>query len=127
MAIEPSLDRPVLNVLAVEDDPSVAQTVSLVLRGTSCQVATAASAEEALDTINRSAARFDVLITDNHMPVVRGGELVRQLRAANFQGRIVVLSAFVSPEQEQEYRELGVNEILSKPFAIADLRRAVGL
>ncbi|MGZ4983747.1 MAG: response regulator [Chthoniobacterales bacterium] len=116
-----------LSVLAVEDDPSVARAVATVLRGPDCSIIVASSAEEALDAVAHHPRGFDVVITDNNMPVVSGGELVRRLRASNFHGRIVVLSAYVSPQQQAEYRENGVNVMLSKPFAISDLRRAVGL
>lgn len=127
MALNPSLPRATLNILAVEDDPSVAQAVSLVLSGPTCTITTASSAEEAFAAIGRHSREFDVLITDNSMPEVSGGELVRRLRENNFTGKIVVLSAYISPEEAEEYRELGVDLMLPKPFGVSDLRRAVGL
>ena len=125
MAIDPS-DRS-LKVLAVEDDPSVAHAISVVLDGPSCDLTTVSNATDALDTVNRDSVGFDVLVTDNSMPVVSGGELVRRPRGVGFSGKIIVLSAYVSPEEEIAYRALGVDTLLSKPFEISELRRAVGL
>lgn len=127
MALQPSSPESVLNVLAVEDDPSVAEAVSFVLSGPTCNITRASSAAEALATISGRSEAFDVLITDNNMPGVSGGGLVRRLRENKFSGRIVVLSAYVSPEDAEEYRGLGVDAMLTKPFGVSDLRRAVGL
>jgi DNA-binding response OmpR family regulator len=60
------------------------------------------------------------------MPVLTGLQLVRKLRAGKFAGKILVLSACLSPAIEQAYRELGVNDIHHKPFDIGPLRLAIG-
>lgn len=127
MALQPFIPKSVLNVLAVEDDASVAQAVFFVLSGPTCNITRASSADEALTAIGRRSAAFDVLITDNSMPGASGGELVRRLRESKFSGKIVVLSAYVSPEEAEKYRVLGVDVMLTKPFGVDDLRRAVGL
>jgi DNA-binding response OmpR family regulator len=61
------------------------------------------------------------------MPGGSGRDLVRRLRDSGYQGKIVVLSACVSPEEEIEYRVLGVSELVPKPLSLGQLRRAVGL
>ena len=118
--------RHVLNVLAVDDDPSVVQVLSWVLSGSTCAVTTVESAAEAMTAIARPY-HFDVVITDNRMPIASGLQLVQRLRENKFTSRIIVLSAYVSPEDEEEYRRLGVKLFLPKPFAVSDLRRAIGL
>ena len=127
VALNPSIQRQPLSVLAVEDDPAVAQAVALVLRDSRCSIMQAANAEEALAAIARHRRAFDVVITDNSMPGGCGRDLVRRLRQDSFQGKIVVLSAYVSAEDEAEYRDLGVDAMVQKPFAVAELREAVGL
>jgi len=59
------------------------------------------------------------------MPVLSGLQLVEKLRAGNYAGRIIVLSAHLTSEVEQAYRALVVDHILRKPFDIAELRAAV--
>ena len=126
MAIAPSSSPPI-TVLAVEDDPAVAYAIAAVLRGANCNITPAASVDEAVATIARHPRGFDVIITDNNMPGGSGRDLVRRLRTSDYRGKIVVLSACVSAEQEIEYRELGVTELVPKPFSLGELRRAVGL
>ena len=128
MAITPSISGlPSLNILAVEDDPAVAYAVAAALRNPGCNVTVASGVEEAFSAVDRQPGGFDVVVTDNNMPVASGGELVRRLRQSKFNGKIVVLSAYVSPQQEAEFRQHGVNIILRKPFSVAELRGAVGL
>ncbi len=115
------------HVLVVEDDLSVARAVALVLSGPDCKVCVVASVGEALDAMARQTREFDVVVTDNKMPFLSGVDLVRRLRGDRFGGRIIVLSAYVSAPEAAEYRELGVDVMMAKPFLVADLRRAVGL
>ena len=69
--------------------------------------------------------KFDVVITDHRMPRSGGLELVRKLRQRNYRGKIVVLSAYLSPEHVGTYEELEVDEIVGKPFDSAELRKVI--
>jgi DNA-binding response OmpR family regulator len=114
-----------LNILAVEDDSAVAQFLALVLGGENCKVATACSGKKALAKIGATARPFDVVITDHRMPRMSGLELVRQLRARNFGGKVVVLSAYLTESNSKAYEELGVDVMISKPFDVDELRRTI--
>lgn len=59
------------------------------------------------------------------MPGLGGIELVKGLRAIGYPGRIVILSGYLSTEVEAQYEELGVDQILAKPFNIERLRIAL--
>jgi DNA-binding response OmpR family regulator len=114
-----------VRILAVEDETAVAQLLALVLCGPKCKVTTAGDGAEALLKIDQSGPPFDIVITDHSMPHVTGLELVQQLRARNFEGRIAVLSAHLTEKNVCAYEELHVDLMLSKPFDIDELRRAV--
>jgi CheY-like chemotaxis protein len=114
-----------LNILAVDDEPSVAHSLSFVLGGPSRRLTTAADGDEALQKVASGRPPFDVIITDNNMPRVSGLELVRRLRADHFGGRIVVLSAHLTEENRRAYTELKVDQMLAKPFNVSELREVV--
>lgn len=114
-----------MNILAVEDETAVAQLLALVLGGPNCKVATADSGKKALAKIGAAEKPFDLVITDHRMPRMSGLELVRQLRARNFSGRVAVLSAHLGENNLKAYRELGVDALISKPFDVAELRRTI--
>lgn len=79
-------------------------------------VETAADGQEALNRINGAGESFDVVITDHHMPVMNGLELVRKLRGQNFPGKILVFTSELSSEVRDAYHQLGVEYLLPKPI-----------
>ena len=114
-----------LNILAVEDDKAVAQFLALVLGGPKCKVATANNGEKALAKIDAAKKPFDVVITDHRMPRVSGLQLVRELRARKFGGKVVVLSAHLGENNIKAYQELGVDSLIAKPFDVDELRKTI--
>jgi CheY-like chemotaxis protein len=50
------------------------------------------------------------------MPHLTGGQLIDRARKAGFQGKVVVYSGSVSPDEEQEFKSLGADVVLRKPF-----------
>lgn len=116
-----------LRILAVEDETAVSQLLALVLCGPTCKVAVASNGEEALAKIAAAPRPFDIVITDHNMPRVTGLELVRELRARDFAGKIAVLSAHLTQENVRAYQEFNVDLMLAKPFDLDELRHAVGV
>jgi CheY-like chemotaxis protein len=66
-------------VLVVDDNPDVRELISAVLERAQAEVATAASADEALEAVK--SKRPDVLLCDLHMPGIDGFELIHRVRA----------------------------------------------
>lgn len=116
-----------LQILAVEDEKAVAQILAVVLGGPMAKVTSAADGWEALIKIAASTRPFDVVITDHRMPRMSGLELVRRLRARQFTGKILVLSAHLSDEDIQAYEELHVDMMMSKPFDFEEIQSAVAV
>jgi CheY-like chemotaxis protein len=114
-----------LNILAVDDDAAVASSLSFVLEGPARRLTMALDGDEALLRVAADRPPFDVIITDNNMPRVSGLEFVRRLRAKNFGGKIVVLSAYLTEENRRAYTELKVDKMLAKPFDVQELREAI--
>lgn len=96
--------------------------IVLVLGREGYAVETVSDGQDALDRVTASPGRYDLVITDHHMPVINGLELVRRLKAQNFPGKILVFSSELSWAVHKEYRELGVDRIIHKPVFPATLR-----
>jgi CheY-like chemotaxis protein len=80
---------------------------------------------EALARLEQESTRYDVIIVDQTMPDLTGVELVSAIRERGIAGKIIVLSAYLSPEICETYKRMSVQVILDKPFDIAQLRSAV--
>ena len=116
-----------MQILVVEDEKAVAHMIAMVLGGPASKVVSARNGWEALIKIGATARPFDVVITDHRMPRMTGLELVRQLRAQNFGGKILVLSAHLSDEDIRAYEDLTVDMMMSKPFDFDELQQAMGV
>lgn len=118
----PPQDRPA-RVLYAEDLRDLRELMRLILHRAGYEIETVADGEEALRRLREPRADFDLLITDHHMPVLNGLELVRQLPAVPFRGKVMVFSSEIDPAVLREYHRLGVHLILPKPIRPDALRR----
>ena len=116
-----------MQILVVEDEKAVAHMIAMVLGGPAAKVVKARNGWEALIKVGATAQPFDVVITDHRMPRVGGLQLVRQLRAQNFGGKILVLSAHLADEDIRAYEELRVDMMMSKPFDFDELQQAMAV
>jgi len=114
-----------LNILTVDDEFRVAHALAFALSHPARKLTLAFSADEALAKVTDHSEPFDVVIIDHKMPKVSGIELVQRLRAANFDGKIIVLSAHLTHENRRAYAELNVDTMLTKPFDVHELREVV--
>jgi len=109
--------------LGVDDEPIIRESMAYVLEAPHRKIVIAKDGQEALALAAKE--KFDVVITDHRMPRSGGLELVRKLRERNYTGKIVVLSAHLSPENIGTYEELAVDEIVGKPFDSTELRESI--
>lgn len=112
-----------LHILAVDDEPAIGESITYVLEAPHRKIVVARDGQEALAKIAKD--EFHVVITDHRMPRSGGLDLVRKLRQRNYDGRIVVLSAHLSPDNIGTYEDLAVDEIVGKPFDFEELREII--
>lgn len=113
-------------VLVADDDPAVRRLVERALAdlGT-LQVATASSGWEA--GLRTASWRPDVLLLDYRLGDTTGEEVavgVRQIDAA-YRPAVIVMSAYLQPEDVARVLARGADAFLKKPFELDELRRTV--
>ncbi|MEN3274705.1 MAG: diguanylate cyclase [Massilia sp.] len=116
-----------LTILVVDDERDSLDIVHYVLADMAANIVTAATAYEALQTIER--LKPDLMISDIGMPEMDGLELMRRIRASSNPQvagvRALALTAFSRREDRGHSLEAGFDEYLAKPVAPAELVRAV--
>jgi PAS domain S-box-containing protein len=114
-------------VLVVEDDPETLNLLKFILDQRQAEVATAASAAEALRVLEDSPA--DVLVSDLAMPDQDGYDLIRRVRslAPERGGNVpaVALSAYTRAEDRMRALAAGFSLHLPKPVDPGDLVAAL--
>ncbi len=83
-------------------------------------IITVASGQEALDAL--ALRSLDLIITDYHMPAMNGIELIARVRDRHLSARIILITAYSSPELFAAVQRLGVDYYLTKPVSLAQLR-----
>jgi len=112
-------------ILIVDDEESILNVLKRSLRklGADYQVVTVTDGFAALDKILRQS--FDLVITDYNMSQMDGLELAEAIRYALPKTRIIMITAYGSPEVEREARRLNVYKYLTKPLDIIALYQTV--
>jgi CheY-like chemotaxis protein len=83
-------------------------------------IATAASGSEALGIAALHPP--DLIITDYHMPFMNGLEFITHIRGRHIAARIILITAYSSPELNAAAERLAVDYYLAKPVRLALLR-----
>ena len=101
-------------VLVVDDDPHIAELVSLYLGSEGCAVIHARDGAEALQLSQQRGP--DLLLLDIMLPKLDGWEVCRRLRRAGNEVPIIMLTARSDDVDRIVGLELGADDYVVKPF-----------
>jgi signal transduction histidine kinase len=110
-------------LLIVDDEESVAYTVSEVLRREGYDVDMALSGDEAVKKLQ--VVGYDLILTDLHMEGVDGISVLEAIRRIAPRTIAIVLTGFASLESAVAAIRHGAYDYLIKPCVIADLKLTV--
>src|ERR1700682_950065 len=111
-------------VLLADDDDAVRNMLQVTLERDGFEVVAVASVSEALSRI--AAGKFDVLLSDLHMPQAGDGfTVVSAMRHTHPQAVTLVLSGYPALDEDLSAIRLQADEVLVKPIEIASLREVI--
>ncbi|OQE26270.1 hypothetical protein PENSTE_c005G06382 [Penicillium steckii] len=115
-----------IKVLLVEDNPVNLKIIEACVKNAKLPYETAINGLEALNKYK--AGNFDAVVMDISMPVMDGLTSAREMRHFEKMRRlepstIVILTAFLSAETQEEAERSGVNEFLTKPTPLKQLKQ----
>jgi DNA-binding response OmpR family regulator len=112
------------HVLLVEDEPSVANGLKMVLGEEGYGVDVAMTGGDALDAFRGNG--FELVVADLRLPDIDGMEVVRQIKEERPDTKVVIITGYPSVSSAVESAKLGVSDYLRKPFTEDDFLAAVG-
>ncbi|KAH6772358.1 hypothetical protein C2S51_010762 [Perilla frutescens var. frutescens] len=110
-----------LRVLAVDDDPTCLKLLETLLRKCQYNVTTTSQARNALKMLRDNKDRFDLVISDVHMPDMDGFKLLEQV-GLEMDLPVIMLSANSDPKLVMKGVTHGACDYLVKPVRIEELR-----
>ena len=110
-------------VLVIEDEPSVADALRVILVDEGFVVAVAANGRDGIAEARR--APFGVTVTDLRLPDMHGLEVIDAFREGGLGGAVILITSDGTPEIYARARELGVAGVISKPFPPSEILRLI--
>ncbi len=110
-------------VLLAEDDPILRGVVARVLRRADCEVVETDGGVGAIEQLD--SARFDVVLSDVHMPGGGGMEVLRGVRRIDLDVPVILMSGMPSVGIASQALEYGAFRYLTKPLDFDGLGKLV--
>jgi CheY-like chemotaxis protein len=107
-------------ILLAEDQQDVREMTAMLLGIDEHVVTEAVNGREALDLF--APDRFDLVITDYLMPLMKGDELARNIKQLAPSEPILMITGSAA---ELGVRQASADAVLNKPFGVEELRQAV--
>ena len=112
-----------LSVLLAEDDGVIRMLTERALTNLGAKVRSFKDGDDALQDAQQNP--FDLVITDLMMPNMNGDELVKKLRSIGFDKPIICATAAVIGSETEHLKNIGVDQVISKPITPEKLSAAL--
>lgn len=112
-----------MDILLIEDDSKTARLIAKALREAGYEVEVACDGKRGLELALQG--HFDLLVVDVMLPVKDGWSVVAELRKKNVRTAALFLTARDSIRDRVKGLEIGGDDYMVKPFAVAELRARI--
>ena len=106
-------------VLIIDDEPSVADALRVILEDEGFSVALAANGRDGLAEARR--APVAVTVTDLRLPDMDGLEVIGAFREGGLGGAVILTTSYGTPEIFARARTLGAVGAIAKPFLPSEI------
>jgi putative two-component system response regulator len=103
-----------IDVLIVDDEPSIRSVLQESLVRADFQCATAGSGGDALTVLDET--KVDVVVTDIHMPGINGVDLVRIIKN-KYDSDVMIMTGYLSDFTYEKMIEAGASDFAAKPIS----------
>jgi response regulator RpfG family c-di-GMP phosphodiesterase len=111
----------ILRVLLVDDNAHVLRFLTSAFELSSCTVATASTAEQAIDVL--TGTEFDLVVSDIKMPGLGGLELLRTVKEKQPVTPVVLMTGVPSIDSAVFGLRHGAYDYLPKPFSVKEVQQ----
>ena len=107
---------PPLKILIVDDESLIRWSLVETLSDSGNEVVAVPDAQNAVQVVRDAVVPFDVVLLDFRLPDSHDLTLLSRLRRLSPGTRIILMTAYGTPEMSQEALDLGAYCVLDKPF-----------
>jgi DNA-binding NtrC family response regulator len=114
-----------LRVLVVDDEPLIRWSVAETLMDDGHWVIEAADGQSAIEEL-KSHLPIDVVMLDLKLPDSDDLRLLSAIRRLSPASRVILMTAYGTPEITANALQMGAARIVTKPFDLTDIREFIG-
>lgn len=107
-------------ILVVDDEQSLRDVLSIMLKRAGYVVTSAMDGEDAIELLNREI--FDLVITDLRMPKIDGMEVLKAVKSVSPETVVLIITAFATADSAVEAMKQGAYDYLTKPFQVDEVQ-----
>lgn len=111
------------NVLIIEDNEDLCQTIADVLRKEGNKVRTAFTGEHGLAILQKDI--IDLVLLDIKLPDINGIKILEEVKEADPDILVVMITALTDPKPAVNAMKMGAYDYLMKPFELDELKLVV--
>lgn len=110
-------------LLVVDDEPKICDLFEAIFKSEEYTVDSCANGADALEQMQKES--YDVVITDIKMPGMDGFELARRINEIDPRLPVIIITGYATVDTAVQALREGVDDYLTKPFSIEEVRRVV--
>jgi CheY-like chemotaxis protein len=120
-------DKPLANLLIVDDDPDIAQVLKQGFLENGFLVSAFTNPEEALQNFQSNSEDYCLMLSDIRMPGISGIKLARKVKEINPKVKVVLMTSFEIKDNEfsKVFPSTQVDGFAQKPIRIKDLTNKI--
>jgi DNA-binding NtrC family response regulator len=112
-------------VLVVDDEALIRWSLNERLSSAGYEVEEAEDGASALSYFREGAPRVDLVVLDLKLPDIDGVDLLKQIKRLCPACRVVLMTAFGTPDKLADARNSGAYDVVAKPFNLDKMLRVV--
>jgi two-component system response regulator AtoC len=118
-------NSPTLRVLIVEDERLIRWSITETLAHAGHSVIEAEDGAAAVRSLTNLDEPVDAVVLDYRLPDSNDLALLEHIRRLSPRSAVILMTAFGTPEMTRRALELGVYQVMNKPFEMHDLQSAL--
>ncbi len=105
-----------LNILFVDDEEMIREMMNEVLSDTVGHITLAVNGKDGLDIYTNSLRPYDIVITDQTMPIMKGLDMLTKIKEINPSQKCIMMTAHSEADYMLRAIEIGIEHFLIKPI-----------
>lgn len=108
-----------VQILVIEDDPLIRETLEYSLKGAGFKVETAETGLQGLSKMDDT--KPDIVLLDLLLPEIDGFEVCKKIREADENIPVIMITALEDKQSKLKGFNVGADDYITKPFSIEEL------